>query len=46
MEAMNNRIWKIGCLVAVLLVVVSGFVGVVCAETVFKPPFSFADDSI
>jgi len=43
---MNNRIWKIGCLVAVLLVVVSGFVGVVCAETVFKPPFSFADDSI
>ena len=40
-----NKIWRMGCLVAGLIVLLVG-VGVVNAENVLKPPFSFANDSI
>jgi len=40
-----NKTWRMGCLVAGLIVLLVG-VGVVNAENVLKPPFSFANDSI
>ncbi|RLF98513.1 hypothetical protein DRN58_06805, partial [Thermococci archaeon] len=38
-----DKIWKIGCLVVVLVAVLSTFFCVVSAEEVIRPPFDFGD---